>query len=81
MEGFAGTRDQRYPHILTGADRVMPSGVFKITDIPEDKVEIVVADYQMENPVNIERIAQPNGMWTVIATFPDEGAMEKRFES
>lgn len=23
----------------------MPSGVFKITDIPEDKVPIVVADY------------------------------------
>ena len=27
----------------------MPSGVFKMTEIPEDKVETVMADYQLDN--------------------------------
>ncbi len=56
----------------------MPSGVFKITDIPKDKVATVVADYEMEG-AKIEKIKQPNGLWTVKATFPGQGESEKVF--
>ena len=57
----------------------MPSGVFKVTDIPEDKVATVEADYQLDNPDKIEKNLQPNGLWTVTATFPGEGKSEKGF--
>ncbi len=57
----------------------MPSGVFKITDIPEDKVETVIADYQLQNPDSIEKFEQPDGKWTVVATFSGEGESEEVF--
>ena len=56
----------------------MPSGVFKITDIPEEKVEEVEANYRLQNPA-IEKFKQPNGKWTVIATFPGDGESEEVF--
>lgn len=51
----------------------MPSGVWKITDIPADKVDMVAADYEMEGANPVEKTEQPNGKWTVVATFPGEG--------
>jgi hypothetical protein len=57
----------------------MPSGVFKITDIPEAKVPTVVADYELDGPEKIEKIKQANGLWTVKATFPGEGESQKVF--
>ncbi len=56
----------------------MPSGVFKITDIPEDKVKIVRADFELDDPISIDEIDQGGGMWTVVATFPGEGETEKK---
>jgi len=50
----------------------MPKGVFKSTDVPEGKLEQVVAGYKLDNPTNIEKIKQPDGKWTVIATFPND---------
>lgn len=59
----------------------MPTGVFTITDIPEDKVATVVADYQLENPPpTITKSRQPNGLWTVTATFPGSGGQTKKFD-
>jgi len=57
----------------------MPSGVFRITDIPEAKVAEVVALYQLDNPTKIEKVAQGNGLWTVIATFPGPGGETRNF--
>ncbi len=57
----------------------MPSGVWKITDIPADKVDMVVADFQLESPDTVEKTEQPNGKWTVVATYPGEGEDEKVF--
>lgn len=56
----------------------MPSGVFTITDIPADKVDMVVADYEMEG-AQTERIDQGNGLWTVKATFPGDGEHTQTF--
>ena len=59
----------------------MPTGIYKTTDIPENKVEDVVAGYKLDNPQKIEKIQQDNGLWTVIATWPGQGAVSKRFMS
>ncbi len=57
----------------------MPSGVWKITDIPADKVDEVVANFQLQSPDNVEKTEQPNGKWTVVATYPGEGEDVKVF--
>lgn len=50
----------------------MPKGEFKTTDVSEEKLKQVVAGYQLDSPTKIDKIKQPNGKWTVIATFPDD---------
>ncbi len=57
----------------------MPSGVFKVTDIPEAKVAEVEALYKLDNPTTIEKKDQKNGFWTVTATFPGLGNVTKKF--
>lgn len=57
----------------------MPIGVFRITDIPADKVDGVVAKYQVDAPLKIERVDQGGGLWTVIATFPGKGDSVESF--
>ena len=57
----------------------MPSGVFTIIDIPEDKVATVVANYQLEHPEKVEKLQQSNGLWTVKATFAGNGESQKVF--
>lgn len=58
----------------------MPSGVFKVTDIPDDKVETVIALYKLDNPDKIDKEKQPNNLWTVTATFPGPGQTAERFK-
>ncbi|MBO8134134.1 MULTISPECIES: hypothetical protein [Dickeya] len=43
--------------------------VNELTDIPSDQVDEVVKDFESEGAV-VEKIKQPNGLWTVKATFP-----------
>jgi hypothetical protein len=46
------------------------------TDIPHDQVANVVAGYLASLPPPTkapERTEQPNGDWTVVATFPQDG--------
>lgn len=57
----------------------MPSGVFTITDIPEDKVATIVTDYQLEHPEKIEKLKQSNGLWTVRAIFSGDGESQEVF--
>ena len=57
----------------------MPSGVFTITDIPEDKVETVIADFNLDSPKQIDKTKQSNGLWTVKATFNGPGQQTKKF--
>lgn len=57
----------------------MPSGVFKVIDIPDDKVATVIADYEIQSPVSIKKEKQPNGLTTVIATFPGTTTTIKNF--
>ena len=57
----------------------MPSGVFKITDIPQSKVQEVENLYKLDNPTKIEKVDQGNGLWTVTATFPGAGNVTKKF--
>lgn len=51
----------------------MPHGIYTETDIPENKVDAVIATLKLEDPppTNIQKIKQPNGKYTVIATWPD----------
>ncbi len=59
----------------------MPTGVYKITDIPEDKVATVVANFEADVPTPaIAKSKQTNGLWTVKATFPGAGETEKKFD-
>jgi hypothetical protein len=47
----------------------MPCGVWKTTDIPEDKVNGVIAGYQLDNPQSVVPTKQADDKWTVTATF------------
>ena len=46
------------------------SRVEEIRDVPGDEVDQLVADFESEG-ATVERIRQPDGLWTVRATFPD----------
>jgi hypothetical protein len=40
-------------------------------DVSDEKLDQVVAGYQLDKPISIERIRQVDGKWTVRATFSD----------
>jgi len=44
--------------------------VEELTDIPSDQVEDVISDFNSEG-AQVEKISQPDGNWTVRATFSD----------
>jgi len=50
----------------------MPTGVFKTTNVPQNKLAQVVAGYNLDNPLRIEKNKQQDGNWTVIAVFSEE---------
>ena len=51
----------------------MPHGIYTETDIPANKVDMVIATLNLEDvpPTKIQKIEQPNGNYTVVATWPD----------
>jgi hypothetical protein len=59
----------------------MPRGVFKISDIPKSKVAEIEAFYRLDNPTKLEKKAQANGLWTVIATFDGMPNSKKKFSA
>jgi hypothetical protein len=49
----------------------MPCGVFKITQIPTEKVNEVKATYALDTPVpTLGQQQDGDGTWTVTATYP-----------
>ena len=59
----------------------MPTGVYKTTDIPPDKVDDVVAGYNLDDPQKVKKVKQGNGKWTVIATWPGEGETTEKYKA
>lgn len=50
----------------------MPKGVQETNNIPKEKVPEVVAGFMLDQPPpKIDKIEQPDGLWTVRATYPD----------
>ncbi len=50
-------------------EELLSNRVFKMTDVPEEKLDQVIDGYKLDNPTNIEKVKQPDGKWTVTATF------------
>ncbi len=48
----------------------MPCGVWKTTDVPKNRVDLVVAGYNLDAPTSVTKTEQADGNWTVTATFP-----------
>jgi hypothetical protein len=42
-----------------------------LTDVPKDKVDEIVKDFESEG-ASVKKTEQKNGLWTVVATFPDK---------
>lgn len=43
----------------------------EVSDVPEHEVDRVVGLFEVK-PIKVEKILQPNGNYTLIATFRDE---------
>jgi hypothetical protein len=41
-----------------------------LENVPADDVDQVIADYQSEGAISVVKQLQPDGTWTVVATFP-----------
>jgi hypothetical protein len=48
----------------------MPCGVFTINDVPDANLAATVAIIQLDHPLKVDTTKQPDGKWTVVATFP-----------
>ena len=42
----------------------------EIKDVPPADVQSTIDDYKSEGAINVQSIKQPNGRYTVTATFP-----------
>jgi hypothetical protein len=42
-----------------------------LTDIPDSDVDKVVDDFKRAGATTVTKTRQANGMWTVVATFPN----------
>ena len=51
----------------------MPHGIYTETDVPANRVDAAIATLKLEDPppTAIQKIQQPNGNYTVIATWPE----------
>ena len=47
-----------------------PCGTWTTTDVPDAKLDQVLAEISLNNPINVSQTQQPNGAWTVVATYP-----------
>jgi hypothetical protein len=47
----------------------MPITLTELTDVPEEQVHMIVADYRDDGASDVRTTRQPNGLWTVTATF------------
>ncbi len=47
-----------------------PCGVWKQPAVPADKVDAVVAGFQLDSPIKIDKVDNHNGTFDIVATFP-----------
>lgn len=47
-----------------------PCGVFTVSKVPAPKVDQVVADFQLDDPIKIDTVENKDGTFEVTATFP-----------
>ena len=47
----------------------MPCGTHKILKVPDDKVDQVVADSQLDGPKSVTKTQETDGTWTVTSVF------------
>jgi len=47
----------------------MPCGTWTEKDVPDDKVGGVIAGFNLDSPKSVTKTKQPDGKWTVVATF------------
>jgi len=47
-----------------------PCGVWKQTAVPANKVDEVVAGFQLDSPTKIDKVDNHDGTFDVVATFP-----------
>lgn len=48
----------------------MPCGTWTTTDVPDSELGFVIALYKADKATKIDTRREPDGEWTVIATFP-----------
>lgn len=48
----------------------MPCGPYTVTDVPDASLSGALAILQLNHPLNVQTQKQPNGKWTINATFP-----------
>jgi hypothetical protein len=48
----------------------MPCGVYTETDIPAADLDEVLAGIALDSPISVTKTQQPDGTWTVVATYP-----------
>lgn len=47
----------------------IPMRVERLTDVPEERLEQLVASFRRDGAVEVRTLRQPNGSWTVEAAF------------
>jgi hypothetical protein len=45
--------------------------VVTITDIPDDEVDSVIADFKIDGATTVTKVQQASGLWIVTAIYPD----------
>ena len=48
----------------------MPCGPYTVTDVPDASLSGALAILQLDHPITVQTQKQPNGKWTIVATFP-----------
>lgn len=47
-----------------------PCGVWKRIAVPAANLNEVIAEFNLDNPVRVEKVQNPDGTYDVTATFP-----------
>lgn len=48
----------------------MPCGEYTISKVPDANLTATVAILQLDHPIKVGTTRQPDGTWTIVATFP-----------
>jgi hypothetical protein len=48
----------------------MACGIYTVTGVPDANLGEVLAQVNLDNPTSVTHTQQPDGTWTVVATYP-----------